>query len=1030
MAITTITKSIAWLAKAGVLVWATVRPVDGSGDTLQRQYAAEVIPDPSTYAGGPKPAQVQKWGTNVRQASDIKGRNEAATMTIILSDASGEIRGWFEDPTLRNIFGVEASIDLRLTTDRGNSILPAPNWHGLIRKPSGQPGGKIQLEAWDLIAALEQQGPQDTFFPVAADFPSAPASSLSAYGQRWYGKPSDEPSDAVTGAPTLVAESASGAMTGGSAATNYGVVPTGAALAGFGSLAGVLPAPASFTPVEAPQGSGSPGNAFGPALNSEAAFHFQRWAYDASNNEGDPIPFLPFDPAGKLVFVSDPSEADFTGASVPGASGYRTSSGQLYDGPPKGYKWQQTLDSGAATTAVMNQTPHDNVDLGSVDPLTLAAGAIVAAGPAQNVYGLTWQTATGESAMSGLWIARPSPYRRPIRGTVTAPPGSAVNAWLYKAALTSDGSVPTFTQRKLIPLTNLNGSGDLFWEDDLLGTGWVAVSGTSGGGITTTKGMIPTIEGGGARTDALGMTWPSCLILAAGAVKSAADGTLTAYSRDSSGNVTPLASVINSQISIPGQTGYAARWGSAPYVTINGRRWTICPIAGQLATDVASGKVTVWFNGGGVESVGDGSGTRLDSPVDQLAHLFDNDAGPLALGGPSYIGGNWASAPPTFGDGRAARNATNFAAAKAFLAAILTTGDSGSWIVPQGRTWADIIAQIAAIDCDCAIFPDENGALCLMPEAPNPNATVRTDLPVTETSEIAKLSAAWEDETTSDYYYNTLTYTFAPTFDAAGASTNQQKVLLPYAFGRSTMRGRVRVCSETLEFLARRDANACFTIATRYLQRAAPAPRNAGLKTSLFAIGGNGLQIGDLVPVTHPDGTGVGGWIAALLQVRGISTNFDDYSVTLALRALNPTGVNDDMVLTWFFGGSLISPVSNAAYPSGSTGDKFAPSTDTLKVDSAKLQGTYLFEADGYVDAGVTLTLALVNVDDAPNTPIAEITITNTTSGYAVSATVLAPGVGLASPGVEKNYRIKQKASGASGGTAGYFCAARLKKAS
>src|SRR5262249_34564031 len=138
---------------------------------------------------------------------------------------------------------------------------------------------------------------------------------------------------------------------------------------------------------------------------------------------------------------------------------------------------------------------------------------------------------------------------------------------------------------------------------------------------------------------------------------------------------------------------------------------------------------------------------------------------------------------------------------------------------------------------------------------------------------------------------------------------------------------------------------------------------------------------GHLVSVTSPDGAGVGGWKKQLLQVRSIGTNWDTQAVSLVVRDLNNTEIHDMLASqTWLFEGDGDSPVTLAAYPSGSGGDKRHAGTNLWLVDSAVLPGTYTFWFDGYVASGVTLTVGLFNMDDAPDTPIAEATITSTTS--------------------------------------------------
>lgn len=112
------------------------------------------------------------------------------------------------------------------------------------------------------------------------------------------------------------------------------------------------------------------------------------------------------------------------------------------------------------------------------------------------------------------------------------------------------------------------------------------------------------------------------------------------------------------------------------------------------------------------------------------------------------------------------------------------------------------------------------------------------------------------------------------------------------------------------------------------------------------------------------------------------------------------------------FGGDPTSPITAAAYPSGSTFDKLLAGTAVLQLDSANLApGTYVFQATGLVASAATLTLAMVNLSDgAPDTPIATLAITALLGEVQTSGVIV-----FAGSGATKSYGVKGKITTASG---------------
>jgi hypothetical protein len=978
--------------------WVETPTFDPDGNAITYRDGERSLSDPSSYGaafGGPAIGRITGFSRYDVYLSDRTGVLSGTTLSYTEADTDRRIRDSVTNQFQNAFLGAQQTIRAIFESDRIATKTPLVVFRGVAKAPAGQAPYTAARTSVDWLSA--RLAIAVAIPTIQQLFPGASANVLARLLPIWLGLLTDAASDAVTGAPVLTAESASGADVAGSAATNYGPLPAGTALAGFGSLAGVLPAPATFTPVEAPQGSGSPGNAYGPALNSEAAFHFQRWAYDAGGNEGDPIPFLPFDAAGKVVFVSDPSEADFTAAAVPGATGYRTASGQLYDTTPKTYKWQQTLDSGGATSAVMNQTPHDNVDLGSVDPLTLAAGATVAAGPARKLYCLTAVTASGETAPSGFWVARPSPYRRPNRGTVSSVAG-ATSYNLYAADLTSDGSVPTFTQVKSIPTTNVNGGGDIFWEDDLLGTGFGATSGVggvAGGGVT--KGRIPGIYVGGNYVDTTSTAWSAVAF----ACHPMANWDAV-FTRDSQGNSVDLTPLIDSQISYPGATGFVGRWGANPFLVVGSFNVAVAYVKGQLATDLASGAKTIFMNGGGVEDVGDGSGTRLDSVYQQKQWFARN----FAMANAQWGGGLWATIDPAWPDGASRLDTASFAAISLSAAPVLDDETIAFGITSSVRI--SDVCQIFAVAGDHRFTPGLKGAFRVVLQPPIQIPVLPTHN-LTENGEYLKNAFTFTVRDDPTFWFTRSTFSADPVWDASGNVSymttgtvtdptgvskygfldNQSTITIPVAMS-TTRRGQL---------LAR-------------IMRRAGTPSSIGIGTT--HVNGLAIEVGDYGTSQHREAP----WAPLtprLVQVEVLSPALSGQQVTLQVEDIDK--YNDVEFATMLasevrvFGGSEDDQIANAAYESGAGSDTAHPNTSEWLEDSNSLPGTYVLEVGyGLVDDPAhTLIVGIFNLSDgSPDTPIETVTITSASRTRDESTAFAFTAAG----GTRKRYVVKSQVSG------------------
>lgn len=112
--------------------------------------------------------------------------------------------------------------------------------------------------------------------------------------------------------------------------------------------------------------------------------------------------------------------------------------------------------------------------------------------------------------------------------------------------------------------------------------------------------------------------------------------------------------------------------------------------------------------------------------------------------------------------------------------------------------------------------------------------------------------------------------------------------------------------------------------------------------------------------------------------------------------------------------------ITNTTYDSGATFDKTQPGSSVWSEIPSRLSGTHVLEIDGVMNAAGTLTVALVNLTDgAPDTPIAEATLTSLTGALGQSAAITFPVSSSF-----KSFGIKSKVSANSG----FVIGARIRR--
>jgi hypothetical protein len=121
------------------------------------------------------------------------------------------------------------------------------------------------------------------------------------------------------------------------------------------------------------------------------------------------------------------------------------------------------------------------------------------------------------------------------------------------------------------------------------------------------------------------------------------------------------------------------------------------------------------------------------------------------------------------------------------------------------------------------------------------------------------------------------------------------------------------------------------------------------------------------------------------------------------------TGIGAEVFV---FGSDSSSQVSATTIQLGATYNFLHAGTSVWVMDSAILVpgATYVLEVAGLMEEAGTMTIVLVNLTDAPNTPIATATLTSLTGETVQSAAITFPAAGAT-----KSYGVKRFVSANSG---------------
>lgn len=104
------------------------------------------------------------------------------------------------------------------------------------------------------------------------------------------------------------------------------------------------------------------------------------------------------------------------------------------------------------------------------------------------------------------------------------------------------------------------------------------------------------------------------------------------------------------------------------------------------------------------------------------------------------------------------------------------------------------------------------------------------------------------------------------------------------------------------------------------------------------------------------------------------------------------------------FGGQSSAPVTATSYPSGGY-LTLQPGTAVFAEDPANLPGTYVLRLTGVTSGANTLSVAIVNLDLAPDTPLGTAATLSSSTGAGATSGLITFGT----PGIVRNFGIKTK---------------------
>lgn len=336
---------------------------------------------------------------------------------------------------------------------------------------------------------------------------------------------------------------------------------------------------------------------------------------------------------------------------------------------------------------------------------------------------------------------------------------------------------------------------------------------------------------------------------------------------------------------------HRAGWSApANYDDYGGRRYTDIVLAdgSQAAIMARDGKIPIAINLCGYETVGDGTGSTIDSLPLQLLHFLNNFVVQLATG-------NWLSIASL--GSYSLFDTTTFAAVKTVTEARISGGYKGAFIL--GHSFRQItLRQALAQFCRSGDFDlgiNRYGQIMLT--ILNRASTASSATVFTDEHDIIKDSFSIDPRV--DEVENEIRYAYKRNYVPALQQLNPDPgTPLPrepfdgvWLSGLQTVSNAPSIAaigetrqSQLLELDMVRDTATANDVAAQRLALRCPANGRAVATFAVTIPKGAAIELGDIVKVTHFQGLGASGWTAQRLQVRRIEVDLDQLTVELTCR--------------------------------------------------------------------------------------------------------------------------------------------------
>ncbi len=954
----TITRARAWSAKPGDGLVANVRLYHRDAAGVAHEFTVSQIALDAKYAF--LDGRVLELD-DIERALSERGYLEGSSFTAVVADTDRQFRGFFGNANQRVLYNVEIAIEVQSIDEWRAGNIPLVVFRGNVSRYKALGGFRFALTCEDFLSL--RTGKRVQLPAISAAFPNAPTAALETFGDLWYGQHSDGGSQTGV-SPEPAAEAVSGATRITAILGDVGI----------GSLG--LPAPAGLAFSEVGAGNLQAGDVI-----------YVLWTRIAggAESDADTLTGTPYTVVGSGVGVQVTGTPD-------GASAYRFYAGALFVGNVLFNQYLQTTTP--ATGVIFTKVPG----LGTIDIADRTNITPGASGPSwtrQYVYARTARMTDGETVLVTTWNATSTPYRRPVR-VVSEPVVGALEYHDWRREITG-----TWDRRWTVPVTSLNGAGDVVHDDSQLDDDPLLARVTRS---LSPRGVVPGRHIGTV-LDQYGFPWEG-VAFAAHACAEIED--LFLEEGDVATRV--LDSRFGVDYSAPDKPNHLVNFTDDWYDAPDGTRWTLAFVRGPDGQKVIDGTAVLRANLKGVEAAGDRSGTFLSQIPDQIAHFLDNYG--LADDPNIYAGGLW-GAIPTWQDGSPRRDATSFAQVLIDMAAAGLPAD-GAWAVQASGDRAPRVIDALAVpvvSMDGAYGPSREGGYRLVLEDP-------LDAPVSDVVYDADIdfdedSDEWDDDTNESAFYNIETVQGSPRYSASGLEAFDDDVRTADTTVQDDYGVRVAE-PDTVQLAALRSAYVLSLVGRRRVDRGRHPPRTMTPRTGLHAVM---QEVGQVAEVTSSQGPGPDGYIAQQTRIRRIVTSFTTGKVQLALRELvtaSYAGFNlEDFMAEFPLGGSLEHSPTISSTPQ--TVDPYDPPGAPAMVPWSILPASAVVAMVGraFIEPGVT-SVKVQLWDVALAVMVHETAAITTTSLPASNA--LNVNVPITKPGsTNKEYEMKLVVTGGAG---------------